>query len=53
MKTVWKILGWVYYPVYIIFWVLHKVARILLAVTYLGMLNGKWAKDIIKHIFVP
>lgn len=41
----------IYAPVYLSAWVLHKIARILLAIAYAGLLNGRVAQDIIKSLF--
>lgn len=48
----WRVLGAIYFPVYVIFWLLHKVARIILAVSYFGMLDKTIGKDIIKQLFI-
>lgn len=50
-KFVWACLGVVYAPVYIASWLLHKVARLVLAISYFGMLEKTVGKDIIKHLF--
>lgn len=52
IKTVWSILGILYFPIYLIAWILHKVSRLLLAISYLGMLNIKISKDIITNLFI-
>ena len=51
IKAVWDILGIVYFPIYLLAWLLHKVARFLLAMSYFGMLQKQYAKDIIKSLF--
>lgn len=51
-KAIWGVFGYAYFPIYFIFWLLHKVARILLAIAYFGMLDGKKAKDIIRYMFI-
>jgi len=54
-KSIWRILGIitgvVYYPIYLLFCMLHKLARFVLAVSYLGMLERKMAVDIFKSLF--
>lgn len=46
-----KITGMVLYaPLYIAFWLLHKAARILLAIAYVGILEPRMAYDIILHL---
>ena len=51
LKFLWRVLGWAYAPVYVLAWLLHKVARLILAVSYYGMLERRIAKDIIKSLF--
>lgn len=50
-RRAWNILGILYFPVYIAFWLLHKVARFILAISYFGMLENRIGKDIIKYMF--
>lgn len=52
-KFIWKHIGIVYFPIYFLAWVLHKVARVLLAIAYFGMLDKRPGKDIIKYLFKP
>lgn len=51
LKIIWRILGVIYAPVYIASWLLHKVARLVLAISYFGMLEKRIGKDIIKYLF--
>ena len=51
LKVVWKVLEVIYFPIYVAFWLLHKIARFLLAISYFGMLEGRMGKDIIHHLF--
>lgn len=51
LKIIWATLGVVYVPVYVASWLLHKVARLLLAISYLGMLEKQISKDIISNLF--
>lgn len=51
LKIIWGPLGVVYAPVYVASWLLHKVARLLLAISYLGMLEKQISKDIISNLF--
>lgn len=51
IKVVWNILGVIYFPVYIFFWLLHKIVRFLLAICYFGMLKKQIASDIISSLF--
>lgn len=45
------ILRIIYFPVYCLAWLLHKVARLLLAIAYFGLLDWKKGVDIIKSLF--
>lgn len=51
LKVAWRILEVIYFPVYIAFWLSHKIARFILAISYFGMLEGRIAKDILKSLF--
>ena len=51
-KFIWIYLGALYAPVYIASWLLHKVARLVLAISYFGMLEKAIGKDIIKYLFI-
>lgn len=50
-KITWQILGVIYFPAYVAFWLLHKIARLTLAIAYFGLLNKQAGKDIIKSLF--
>lgn len=52
LKFLWDIMGLFYFPIYILAWVLHKIARFLLAISYFGMFQKQYGKDIIKSLFV-
>lgn len=45
------ITGVLYIPVYFVAAMLHKVARLLLSISYFGMLDGKMGKDVFKSLF--
>lgn len=51
LKFLWRCIGWLYSPIYVLFWALHKVARLMLAIAYFGMLEKQAGKDIIKSLF--
>mgnify|MGYP006886759648 CR=1 FL=1 len=51
IKTAWFILGIAYIPIYMVFWLLHKMARLLLAISYFGMFEKQIGKDIISNLF--
>ena len=36
---VWFVIGVIYFPIYLTAWILHVVARLLLAIAYLFMLQ--------------
>ena len=52
IKFLWWCFGVIYAPIYVTSWLLHKVARLALAISYFGMLEKTVGKDIIKHLFV-
>lgn len=47
-----KYFKWLYFPIFLLFFLLHKIARILLAISYFGMFEKKRALDIIKYLHV-
>ncbi len=51
IKFVWRCIGVIYIPIYIAFWLLHKVARLLLAISYFGMFEKQISKDILLSLF--
>lgn len=51
IKFLWQCLGVLYAPVYVVSWLLHKVARLMLAISYFGMLEKTVGKDIINNLF--
>lgn len=51
LKFLWRYVGVLYFPIYLLAWVLHKIARFMLAITYFGLLNKRTGKDIIKSLF--
>lgn len=51
LKFLWRFAGVFYFPVYVLARVLHKVARLVLAISYFGMLEKQVGKDIIKSLF--
>lgn len=50
-RFIWKAISFIYFPIYIAFWLLHKIARIFLAISYFGMLEKQMGKDIISNLF--
>ena len=50
-KLLWGLLGIIYYPIYVLCWVLHIMARFLLAILYFGLLDGQRAKNVFKSLF--
>ena len=51
INFIWLLLGVLYFPAYLAFWLLHKIARLLLAISYFGMLRKQIGKDIISNLF--
>lgn len=51
IKFLWTLAGIFYCPIYVLAWILHKLARLILAISYFGMLNKQAGKDIIKYLF--
>ena len=47
----WAIAGLVYAPVFIAAWLLHIVARLLLSISYFGLLNASMGRDVFKSVF--
>lgn len=50
-KFIWTVLRILYFPIYVISFIAHKIARLLLALTYAGMLETQLAKDTFKFVF--
>lgn len=51
LKILWKMLGIIYFPIYIACWLLREIARFILAISYFGLLEVRMAKDIFKSLF--
>lgn len=51
IKFIWLLLGVLYFPAYLAFWLFHKIARLLLAISYFGMFEKQVGKDIILSLF--
>lgn len=47
----WFLIGLMYLPIYVIAWLLRIVARILLAISYIGTLNAIMGIEVFKSIF--
>lgn len=47
----WAIVGALYSPIFILAWLLKPIARVLLAISYFGMLDGTMGKAVFKSIF--
>lgn len=50
-KVIIFILKVIYFPVYVAFWFLHKVARLVLAISYFGLFEFNKGYNVIKYIF--
>ena len=48
---VWTVLCALYFPFYVTFYLLQVLARILLAISYFGLLDYYMGKNVIKSIF--
>ena len=51
IKFLWQCFEIIYIPIYIAFWLLHKIARLVLAISYFGMLEKTIGIDIIRYMF--
>lgn len=51
LKIIWIIIGVLYFPIYAAAWLLHKLARLLLAIAYIFMFEGRRATTIIINLF--
>ncbi len=51
LKFLWEFFGVLYFPIYVLAWALHKIARLTLAISYFGMLEPRIGKDVIKSLF--
>lgn len=51
IKFIWLLLGVLYFPVYLAFWLFHKIARLLLAISYFGMFEKQIGKDVLLSLF--
>lgn len=47
----WMLIGILYVPFYLMFWVLRAFARLLLSIAYAGTLEGEAATRVFKSIF--
>lgn len=47
----WTVIGILYLPVFVIAWLLHIIARILLGISYYGLLNYPMGRDVLKSLF--
>lgn len=49
---VWFIIGVIYFPIYLTAWILHVIARLLLVIAYLFMLQPHVARNVFSSVFV-
>lgn len=47
----WAIVGALYSPIFILAWLLRPIARLLLAISYFGLLDMVMGKAVFKSIF--
>lgn len=52
LAILWTITGIIYSPIFLLAWVIRIIARLLLAISYFGLLNFKMAKDVFKSLFI-
>lgn len=48
----WFVVGTIYFPIYLSAWFLHIIARVLLAIAYLFMLQPHIARNVFSSVFV-
>lgn len=55
LSKIWYIIhiviGLVYFPIFVASWLLHKIARLLLSLSYFGMLEPYKGWNVIKWLF--
>ena len=51
IRWLFTLVGILFFPIFVVAWFLHKIARLLLAISYLFMLDWHKAKDIIVNMF--
>jgi hypothetical protein len=49
LAFIWLMIGFLYAPVFLVFYVLSLVAKVLLALAYVGCLRFDLAKGVIKR----
>jgi hypothetical protein len=45
------VIGLIYFPIFVASWLLHKIARLLLSLSYFGMLEPYKGRNVIKWLF--
>lgn len=50
-KILWRVAFCLYAPIYIVSWGVHKIARLLLAISYFGLGEFRKGRDIIQYLF--
>ena len=51
VKVLWHIAGVFYFPLYLLAILLNVIARFMLGVSHIGMLNKRMGTDILKSLF--
>lgn len=51
LVALYAAVGVSYFPIYLLAWVLRIIARLFLAISYFGMLDGRKGKDVFKSLF--
>lgn len=52
LTCLWVFLGLMWSPIFIVSLLIRVIARILLGLSYIGLLEGKMAKDVFKSIII-
>lgn len=50
-QATWILLGIIYFPIYLTFWILRFVSRFILAISYYGTFNSLMGYRIMKTLF--
>ena len=50
-KFIWTVIGILYFPIFIAFWLLAYVARTILAISYIGQLDFRYGWKTLKYTF--
>ena len=51
LVIIWAIAGFLYSPIFLLAWLLKPIARLLLAISYFGLLDGTMGRAVLKSVF--